>query len=154
MKFMMNGAITLGTLDGANVEIKDLVGDDNIVIFGMDAREVNRLYQTKGYSPKKIYEENSLIKIIVDQLTNGFFDRVSKHEFSEIKDRLLNQDEYFVLKDLMAYHDAQLKLNALYQDKARWASMCLTNIAKSGFFSSDRTIQNYVDDIWHLTEVS
>ena len=153
MKFMMNGAITLGTLDGANVEIKELVGDDNIVIFGLNAQEVGHLYQTQSYSPKAIYEANALIKIVVDQLTNGFFEHVSSHEFDEIKHRLLGEDTYFVLKDLMAYHEAHLTLNALYKDPSKWAEMCLNNIGNSAFFSSDRTIQNYVDDIWHLTPV-
>ena len=153
MKFMMNGAITLGTLDGANVEIKDLVGDENIVIFGLNAQEVGHLYKTKSYSPKQVYEDHALIKIVVDQLTNGFFENVSKHEFDEIKHRLLGEDSYFVLKDLMAYHEAQLKINELYQDQKRWAQICLSNIASSAFFSSDRTIQSYIDEIWHIDPV-
>lgn len=152
MKFMMNGALTIGTLDGANVEIKDLVKDD-IFIFGLNASEVNEYYQNGSYDPKEIYNNDSLIQKIVDQLDNGFFDQVDAHEFKEIKDKLLNDDNYFVLKDLNAYHEAHLNANEAYKNSSKWAKMCLNNIAMSGYFSSDRTIENYVDDIWHLEKV-
>ncbi len=150
MKFMMNGALTIGTLDGANVEIKDLVGDENIFIFGLDAKEVNALYHAKTYQPLKIYQNEPLIKTVIDQLTSGFFKDVDANEFREIRDKLLNEDQYLILEDLMAYHQAHLNANEAYKDSKKWARMAIINIARSGFFSSDRTIQNYVDDIWHL----
>ena len=151
MKFMMNGAITIGTLDGANVEIADLVGEDNIVIFGMNAEEVNEQKRLGTYDPKTIYDADGEIQTVVDQLTNGFFSNVDKHEFKEIKDKMLYEDQYYVLKDLRAYSDAHNKINALYKDKATWYKMAVVNIAKSGYFSSDRTIGQYAKEIWKLS---
>lgn len=151
MKFMMNGAITIGTLDGANVEIADLVGEDNIVIFGMDAQTVNEAYAKGDYNPWSVYESNPEIRTVIDQLTNGFFGQVARDEFKEIQDKLLYHDQYFVLKDLPAYQAAHELANTLYQDSSRWWAMALTNIAQSGFFSSDRTIGQYAEEIWGLT---
>jgi len=150
MKFMMNGAITIGTMDGANVEIADLVGDDNIIIFGMNSDEVNDLYANNTYNPRDIYNSNEAIKTVVDQLTNGFFAGVDKTEFQEIKDKLLGSDQYFVLKDLESYQNAHERANDLYQDEDRWLEMSIINIAKSGFFSSDRTIKQYAEEIWDI----
>jgi len=153
MKFMMNGAITCGTLDGANVEIADLVGEKNIVIFGMNADEVTKLYREGGYNPREYYENDPRLHLVIDQLTNGFFDKVSNNEFEDIRNSLLNQDTYFVLKDFNAYAEAQAKINELYKDIARWGEICLTNIAKSGFFTTDRTMEEYNKDIWHLKKI-
>jgi len=150
MKFMMNGSITLGTLDGANVEIAERVGEDHIEIFGMNSDEVTALYEAGTYDPGEIYENDPEIRQVVDQLTDGFFAHVRRDEFAEIKDNLLNEDRFFVLKDLRAYSDAQERLNERFKDKRGFAKTCLVNIAKSGYFSSDRTIENYVDDIWKL----
>lgn len=151
MKFMMNGAITIGTLDGANVEIKEAVGDDNIYIFGMNSDEVYQLYKDRSYNATAIYEYNHDIKRIIDQLTNGFFDTVPKEEFSTIRDSLLkHNDEFFVLKDLDAYIKAQARLAEDYRDGHKWNGMSLVNIAKSGIFSSDYTIKNYAQHIWKL----
>ncbi len=150
MKFMMNGAMTIGTMDGANVEIHELVGDDHIVIFGMDADEVNRLNQEGGYNPLDIYQREPELATAIDQLTNGFFGDVDRHEFKEIRDRLLGRDEYYVLKDIIAYRQAHEKANDLYKDRQYWLKMAMVNIAKSGYFSSDRTISQYIEDIWHL----
>lgn len=153
MKFMMNGAITCGTLDGANVEIGELVGDDNIVIFGMNAQEVTALYARGDYNPYEIYESNPVIHTVIDQLTNGFFDKVSPDEFAEIRDNLLYHDNYFVLKDFDSYAEAQDKINELYKDRSKWAKMMIVNIAKSGFFTTDRTMRQYNQDIWHLEPI-
>ncbi len=153
MKFMMNGAVTIGTLDGANVEIKDLVGDDNITIFGMNAKEVTDLYARGDYNPYEIYENNPVLHEVLDQLTNGFFENVAPDEFSEIKDRLLYHDNYFVLKDFDAYCKAHEEINELYQDTKKWAHMMIVNVAKSGFFTTDRTMRQYNEDIWHVEPI-
>ncbi len=150
MKFMMNGAITLGTLDGANVEIKDLVGDDNIVIFGMDAEEVNEHYRKRDYNPYTYYEQDPRLHEVLDQLTNGFFEKVSPQEFEMIRNNLLYQDNYFVLRDFDEYVKANEKVNKLYKDQKKWLHMSICNVAKSGFFTTDRTMEQYNEDIWHL----
>lgn len=153
MKFMMNGAITLGTLDGANVEINELVGDDNMVIFGLTADMVTALENNPGrYRPVDIYENDLVIKEVLDQLTNGFFN-VPFDEFKEIKESLIYEDKYFVLKDLNNWLVAQDQINTLYKDEKRWYQMVIHNTAKSGFFSADRTISDYNRDIWHLKEI-
>ena len=150
---MMNGAVTLGTLDGANVEIKELVGDDNIVIFGMNAKEVTDLYANGGYNPYELYENNPNLHLVLDQLTNGFFDKVSVDEFADIRNNLLYQDHYFILKDFDAYVEAQEKINDLYKDQKKWLHMAIVNIAKSGFFTTDRTMRQYNEDIWHVEPI-
>ena len=153
MKFMMNGALTLGTLDGANVEIAQLVGDDNVVIFGMKDNEVNDLKASGSYSSWNEYNNNPNIKKVIDSLVDGTWN-TSREEFKIIFDELMaRNDEYFLLKDFESYRLAQEKINNLYQDRANWSKICLANIAKSGHFSSDRTIEDYVKDIWHLNRV-
>jgi len=153
MKFMMNGALTIGTLDGANVEIAELVGEENIFIFGMTSREVNELYSNGTYRPYDEYAKNVDLHLVIDQLTNGFFSNVEKEEFREISDRLLNRDRYFVLKDFESYQRAHERANELYKNEDEWYKACIINIAKSGYFSSDRTISDYVRDIWHLEKI-
>ena len=150
MKFMMNGAITIGTMDGANVEIAELVGEENIIIFGMTSDEVNKSNDNRTYNPLDIYHSNPEIRTAIDQLTNGFFGNVAQDEFLEVRDKLLGRDEYYVLKDLTSYQQAHERANDLYKDEKRWWTMSAVNIAKSGYFSSDRTIQQYADDIWHI----
>ena len=153
MKFMMNGAVTIGTLDGANVEIAERVGDDNIVIFGLKDNEVNELRKNGQYSAWNYYNNNPKIKRVVDSLVDGTFHE-SREEFRMIFDELMNRnDEYFLFADFDSYLKAQAKINELYQDRTSWAKMCLVNIAKSGYFSSDRTIEDYVADIWKLDRV-
>jgi glycogen phosphorylase len=150
---MMNGAITVATLDGANVEIRDEVGDENIVIFGMTEREVIDYYRHGGYSAIEMYNNDPRIKNAVDQLVNGFFP-VSNVEFMGIYNHLLLQnDEYFVLKDFNAYVEAHKWVDELYRQKSRWAKMSISNIAHSGVFSSDRTISEYATGIWGVKEV-
>ncbi len=153
MKFMMNGAVTCGTLDGANVEIGELVGEDNIVIFGMNAKEVTDLYAQGGYNSKEIYESNPVLKEVLDQLTNGFFDNVAPNEFQMIRDNLLEKDNYFILKDFDSFAFAQEKINELYKDQKKWTHMSIVNVAKSGFFTTDRTMRQYNEDIWKLSPI-
>lgn len=153
MKFMINGAITLGTLDGANVEISQLVGEDNCVLFGLKSFEVDELKASNTYNAFKTYMENKEIKAAVDSLINGTW-HVKLDEFKAIYDELLyKNDEYLLLIDFADYIRAQKEIERLYQDRHRWAKMCLINIAKSGYFSSDRTIQEYADDIWKISKV-
>ena len=148
MKLMMNGAITLGTLDGANVEIHEQVGDENMIIFGLTASQVLDYNKNGGYSSLDLYNSNQKIKRCVDDLINGFIPNMEK-EGREIYNSLITyNDEYFVLRDLENYIDAQSKINRLYQDKELWNEMSLINIARSGIFTSDRTIEEYGKDIW------
>lgn len=149
MKFMMNGALTLGTLDGANIEIRQLVGDENFQTFGMNSDECMELYLHGGYSAQRTLQTDPALHQIVDQLINGFF-QFSGQAYWNIYDALIQQnDEYFVLKDFASYMDSWSSLCALYADLEGWQRKALINIAKSGYFSSDRTIAEYVRDIWH-----
>jgi starch phosphorylase len=153
MKLMMNGAITVATLDGANVEIRDEVGDENIVIFGMTEKEVMDYYRNGEYSAIDMYNNDPRIKTVVDQLVSGFLP-VSKIEFLNIYNHLLLQnDEYFVLKDFNEYVAAHKWIDELYRQKNRWTRMSINNIARSGFFSSDKTISEYATGIWGVKRV-
>lgn len=148
MKFMMNGAITIATLDGANVEILNEVGNDNIVIFGLTEPEVYNLYEERTYRSMDLYESDPRLKRVIDQLTNGFLD-VPEEEFAIIRDSLLqHNDEYFILKDFDSYVAAQSRIGEYYTNKKHWYEMSITNIACSGKFSSDRTILEYSSGIW------
>ena len=152
MKFMMNGAITIGTMDGANVEIYERVGDENIVIFGRTVEELREL-RARGYSSMRLYEQNPEIRKILDSLIDGTWN-IGPDDFKAIYDDLLyHNDEYFLLEDYQAYCQAQEKISNLYKDQENWNKICLRNIANSGFFSSDRTIEDYNRDIWHLNKV-
>lgn len=153
MKFMMNGAITVATLDGANVEMRDAVGDDNIIIFGLKANEVISFNKYGGYSSWDIYNNDSRVKRIINQLIDGFLG-VQGSEFRNIYDSLLLfNDEYFVLKDFDAYVKAQEKVDSLYRQKSKWQEMSIMNIAQSGIFSSDNTIGEYSREIWKTREL-
>lgn len=153
MKFMMNGAITLGTLDGANVEIREQVGERNIVTFGLTSDQVMNYHYNGGYCSWEIYNNDPKIRQVVDQLISGFFPG-HEQQFKSIYDHLLyHNDEYFVLKDFNAYVKAQQTINEKYQNKEEWTKMCLFNIAYSGVFSSDRTIKEYTEEIWHTKGV-
>jgi starch phosphorylase len=146
MKFMMNGALTIGTLAGANIEIKERLGDENIFIFGMKYRELKKLVDSNNYNPKKILEENKKLKAIVEMLRDGTFGG----DFSSIYSHLIDEDRYFVLKDFEPYLEAQRKVDRTYQNKNKWNSMVVNNIAQSGHFSSDNTIREYAKDIWNI----
>ena len=150
MKFMMNGAITIGTEDGANIEIHELVGDMNIFTFGMSAAEVTALSSQGTYLPESIYNQDPLIKKVLDMLVSGFFKDVDKEEFREIHDKLRYEDRFFVLKDFHAYRKAHEQANNAFKNQSEWAKAALINIAKSGGFASDRSIQEYAQHIWHL----
>ncbi|MDN3018127.1 glycogen/starch/alpha-glucan phosphorylase [Paenibacillus sp. BSR1-1] len=150
MKFMINGALTVGTLDGANIEIQELVGGDNIFTFGLTADEVLHYYQHGGYQSLEYYHHDYRIRQAVDQLVNGFFPD-DHNEFEPIFDSLLEEnDQYFVLKDFASYADIQRKIGEAYQDQLHWQKMSLTNIARAGYFSSDRTIKEYAKEIWKI----
>lgn len=155
MKFMMNGAVTLGTMDGANIEIAEKAGKENEIIFGLLPEETESYYKNGGYNPWDIYNSDSNIKAVVDSLFTGPWINGKSDRFSMIFDELMNHnDTYFVLKDLQSFIIAQEKANDLYQDTLRWQKMCLMNIANSSFFTTDRTIQEYIDDIWHISKVN
>ena len=154
MKLMMNGAITLGTMDGANIEIVQRGGKDNNVIFGLTAEEVEQHYMKNDYNPWDIYNNDHRIKAVLDSLFNGPWSGFRHDKFTIIFDEIMNKhDEYFILADFDAYVKAQEKIQELYQDKKHWNKMCLMNIANSGFFTSDRTIKSYAEEIWHLEKV-
>ncbi|WP_432667263.1 glycogen/starch/alpha-glucan phosphorylase [Wukongibacter baidiensis] len=151
MKFMMNGAVTVATLDGANVEIKNAVGDENIVIFGLKEREIFELYSSGTYNSIDLYNKDIRLKTVLDQLLNEFFP-VRYEEFLIIYDSLLkHNDEYFVLKDFDSYVKAHEKIDRLYRNKSKWAEMSIVNIGCSGIFSSDRTIHEYTSEIWDMS---
>ena len=156
MKFMLNGAPTLGTMDGANVEIVEEVGKENAFIFGLSADEVINYEQNGGYHPENIFNSDQDIRRVLMQLINGEYAPDDPERFREIYDSLLNTkssdraDTYFILADFRSYADAQKRVEEAYRDEAGWAKMAMLNTACSGKFTSDRTIQQYVDEIWHL----
>ena len=150
MKFMMNGAVTIGTMDGANVEISEQVGMDNIYIFGMRADTAANLEQEGGYNPMSIFEQNGEIRRALTQMIDGTLMPDSPTALQNLYHDLLFDDRYFVLKDFGSYSMAQRRVNEDYQDRDKWLRMAVINTAKSGVFASDRTIREYNDKIWHL----
>ncbi len=159
MKFMLNGALTLGTMDGANVEIVEEIGKENAFIFGMSSDEVIHYEQNGGYDPMEIFNTNEKIRSVLMQLINGYYSPENPELFRDIYNALLNgygsgkPDIYFILKDFMSYHEAHMRVEEQYRQKDEWARKALINIAGAGKFSSDRTIEEYVDDIWHLQKL-
>ncbi|MBU5336849.1 glycogen/starch/alpha-glucan phosphorylase [Intestinibacter bartlettii] len=148
MKLMMNGAITMATMDGANVEISEQVGKENMFIFGLNAEQVLEYNKYGGYSSKDLYHSDRRIKRVVDDLVNGFIPGLGKDGIAIYDSLITNNDEYFVLRDFYSYIDAQKSLQELYKNKDLWNKVSLKNTACSGFFSSDRTIEEYINDIW------
>ncbi len=152
MKFMMNGALTIGTLDGANVEMHERLGDENMFLFGLTAPEVAEMKQ-KGYHPHEYYMQNAELKAVIDQLTQGFDDGMG---YGELTNRLLfgsggsAPDEYMLLADFESYKAAHQRVDQIYRDPARWNQMALINIARSGIFAADRSIRDYARDIWQV----
>ena len=154
MKYMMNGAITLGTLDGANVEIVERVGYENAEIFGLHVEDINELCHENSYNAWNLYNSSYNIRMVIDSLKNCTWSN-DPNEFKLINnDLMMRNDEFFVLADFDAYVYAQEKVQARYMDKSRWAKTMLVNIAKSGYFSSDRTISEYAKEIWDLKPLS
>ena len=149
MKLMLNGAITLGTKDGANIEIGEAVGDENIVNFGMTADEVAEL-KARGYHPQQYYQSNENIRKAIDMLTNG----IGGVRFDEIANQLKNNDTYMALADFDSYRAAQQKISEIYRDPMKFSNMSLMNIAGAGIFSADRAIHEYAHNIWHLDETN
>lgn len=160
MKFMLNGALTIGTMDGANVEMAEEVGKENMFIFGMSSDEVIAHEQKRDYDPMQIFNNNQDVRKVLMQLINGFYSPNDPELFRDLYNSLLNTqctqyaDTYFILADFRSYVEAQKKINAAYVDEKEWARKAILNIAASGKFSSDRTIQEYVDDIWHLNKIT
>ena len=160
MKFMLNGALTIGTMDGANVEIAEEVGKENMFIFGMSSDEVIAHEQKRDYDPMQIFNNDQDVRKVLMQLINGFYSPNDPELFRDLYNSLLNTqctqyaDTYFILADFRSYVEAQKKINAAYADEKEWARKAILNIAASGKFSSDRTIQEYVDDIWHLNKIT
>lgn len=155
MKLMMNGAITLGTLDGANIEIVDLAGRENAIIFGLTNDEAEQIYHERTYSPWDIYNSDWRIKKVMDSLFTGAWTSYHPDKFRAVFDEIMNNnDSFLILKDFASYVEAQEKAQALYQDREKWNRMSLMNIANSGYFSSDRTIESYAKEIWNLEKVA
>ncbi|MPM26275.1 Glycogen phosphorylase [bioreactor metagenome] len=152
MKFMMNGGLTVGTLDGANVEMHDVLGDDNMFLFGLRSHEAAALSR-EGYIPQRLYARDPVLHRVLDALKTGFRDGVS---YEDLYRRLLfgdhgaPADEYLLLADFAAYCDAEKRMAATYADPGKWNAMSLRNIARSGVFAADRAVAEYADRIWHV----
>ena len=159
MKFMVNGALTLGTLDGANIEIFQEAGKENNFVFGLTTEEIQKMESEHSYNPQQYLERNPALAKVVEQLVDGTYDP-SHQLFKELHDSLVygvegqRPDVYYVLADFELYCKAQEKVAEAYKDKKNWARKTLINIANSGKFSSDRTIEEYVRDIWHVQKVN
>ncbi len=160
MKFMLNGAITIGTMDGANVEMVEEMGEENAIIFGLSSDEVINYEQNGGYNPMDIFNADQDIRQVLMQLINGYYAPNDPERFRDIYDSLLNTkssdraDTYFILKDFRSYADAHKRVEEAYRDEKGWAKKAILNTASCGKFSSDRTIQEYVDEIWHLDKIT
>jgi starch phosphorylase len=152
MKFAMNGALTIGTLDGANIEIREAVGPENFFLFGLTAEEVAE-HRRAGYVGRQVYEANPNVREVIDLISSGFFSPEDKHLFQPLVDSLLYEDRYLVLADFEAYARAQEEATRAYLDPKRWWKSAILNVARMGFFSSDRTIREYAKDIWGIVPV-
>ncbi|QCB94686.1 glycogen/starch/alpha-glucan phosphorylase [Cellulomonas shaoxiangyii] len=152
MKFALNGALTIGTDDGANVEIRELVGDDNFFLFGLLEPQVAEI-QAVGYDPSKYYEENATLRRAIDLIASGTFSPDDKRVFEPIVSNLLTEDRFLALADFQAYLDAQERVDVAYRDVEGWTRSAILNVARSGFFSSDRSMWDYIDRIWHSQPV-
>ena len=150
MKFAMNGALTIGTLDGANVEIREEVGPENFFLFGHTVAEVQEL-QARGHDPRSYYHDNSQLREALDLISSGFFSHGDTGLFAPLVESLLNRDEYLLCPDFQSYVDRQDEAGEIYQDQKRWTRMSILNVARLGKFSSDRAVREYVREIWQAT---
>ena len=153
MKFMLNGALTIGTMDGANVEMAEEVGKENMFIFGMSAEEVMTHEANHDYNPHEIYDTDQEIRTVMNQMVDGTYSDGDTNLFRALFDSLLNEDRYFVLKDFRSYAETQAQINEAFKNEKEWNRKAILNVANAGKFSSDRTIEEYVRDIWHLKKV-
>jgi glycogen phosphorylase len=152
MKFAMNGALTIGTLDGANIEIREEVGAENFFLFGLTEQEVQQM-SAAGYSPMKYYNSNLELKLAIDRIASGFFSHGDKELFKPLLDVLMKYDPYFLFADYQSYIDCQQKASQAYRDQEHWTKMAILNVARMGKFSSDRSIREYCQDIWNIEPV-
>ena len=152
MKFAMNGALTIGTLDGANIEIREEVGEENFFLFGLTAQEVAQT-KAEGYRPRDHYEANPALKQVLDQISSGLFCPGEPDLFKPLVESLLNEDTYLLLADYQAYMDAQARVSEAYQDQTSWTKMSILNALRTAKFSSDRTIAEYCSEIWDTKAV-
>jgi glycogen phosphorylase len=150
MKFFMNGALTIGTLDGANVEIRDAVGPENFFLFGLNAEEVERK-KADGYAPRKVYESNQELRETIDLIDSGHFSNGDRELFRPLTQSLLTRDDYMLLADYQAYVDCQQRVSHTYSDQANWTRMSILNSARVGGFSSDRSLREYCEKIWEVS---
>jgi starch phosphorylase len=153
MKFSLNGALTIGTLDGANVEIREEVGAENFFLFGLTAEQVNEL-KGKGYDPKQVYGSDPELREAVDQIASGRFSRGDRNLFKPLVDSLMVDDPYLLFADYRSYVECQEQVSLVYRDQPKWTQMAILNVARMGKFSSDRSIQEYCDDIWKVKPVT
>ncbi|HEY9652109.1 MAG TPA: glycogen/starch/alpha-glucan phosphorylase, partial [Coleofasciculaceae cyanobacterium] len=152
MKFAMNGALTIGTLDGANIEIREAVGAENFFLFGLTAPEVYAL-RRQGYTPLDYYQQNAELRGVIDRLASGYFSPHNPNLFRPIMDALLYKDEYLLLADYQSYIECQEQVSQAYRNQEHWTRMSILNVARMGYFSSDRTIREYCKDIWKVQPV-
>ena len=152
MKFAMNGALTIGTLDGANVEIREEVDPENFFLFGLTAEEVYDL-KSRGYQARDLYEGNDQLKTVIDLIGSGHFSSGVSELFKPLVDSLLYHDEYLLFADYQSYVDCQYRVSQTYRDENTWTRMSTLNAARMGKFSSDRTIRQYCDEIWKVSPV-
>jgi starch phosphorylase len=153
MKFALNGALTIGTLDGANVEIRDAVGHENFFLFGLTAKQVMER-KVRGYRPRDIYETNPELREALDLISSGVFSNGDRELFRPLVDSLLTSDEYMLLADYQAYDECQQRVGEAYRDQHHWTRMSILNTARVGRFSSDRSIRDYCRHIWNINPVN
>jgi starch phosphorylase len=151
MKFSLNGALTIGTYDGANIEIREEVGEENFFLFGLNAEEIFTM--RPKYDPRKFIEENKDLSRVMQQLSSGFFAPENPGLFQPIVDTIMSGDQYFILADYASYMECQEKVSQVYRDREKWTKMSILNVARSGKFSSDRAIDEYAKNIWHISSV-
>ena len=153
MKFAMNGALTVGTLDGANIEIREEVGAENFFLFGLSAQEVMDL-KARGYNPRDYYNSNDELHTAIDRISSGYFSHGDGNLFRPLIDELMGQDQYILLADYRSYIECQDRISEAWRDQDQWTRMSILNVARMGKFSSDRSIRDYCRDIWNVEPVS